>query len=109
MNIAWRVGYKIVAYNGSSFGVGRNFFFLCVCSRNCIIVIVNIIVYILVVVVYQNPHVNGPNKYNSEISDPLHYSIFFILFCYTKLLTKLLLNFFSKDSLSCSKVRATHV
>ena len=30
---------------------------------------------------------NGPNKYKHEISESLHYSIFFILFCYTKLCT----------------------
>ena len=46
----------------------------------------------------------------------LHYSIHFIFFCYTKLRTDPYINkdfflfgFFSKDSLSCSKVGATHV
>ena len=80
------------------------------CSRNCIIII---IVYI-VVVVCQNRQVNGPSKCKHEISDSLHYSIFFILFCYTKLRTDphvnkdfFLFEFFSKDSLSCSKVEAT--
>ena len=64
--------------------------FLCMCSRNCIIIIIiiiiNIIVYI-VVVVCQNRQVNVPNKCKLEISDSLLYSIFFILFCYTKLYT----------------------
>ena len=61
--------------------------FLCMCSRNCIIiVIINMIVYI-VVVVCQNRQVNVPNKCKLEISDSLLYSIFFILFCYTKLYT----------------------
>ena len=88
-------------------------FFLCMCSRNCIIIIViiNIIVYITVVVVCQNRQVNELYKCKHEISDSLHYSIFFILFCYTKLRTDphvnkdfFLFEFFSKDSLSCSKV-----
>ena len=40
--IAWRVGYKIVAYNATSVGVGREIhFFVCMCSRNCVIIIVN--------------------------------------------------------------------
>ena len=86
------------------------------CSRHCIIVIINFIVYIAVVVVCQNRQVNEPNKCKHEISDSLHYSIFFILFCYTKLRTDphvnkdfFLFEFFSKDSLSCSKVGAVHV
>ena len=57
------------------------------------------------------------NKCKHEISDSLHYSIFFILFCYTKLRTDPHVNknfflfnfFFSKDTLSCSKVEATYV
>ena len=54
MYIAWRVGYKIVAFNANSVGVGRkNKFFLCMCSKNCD-VIINIIVYIVEVVVCQN-------------------------------------------------------
>ena len=61
--------------------------FLCMFSRNCIIiVIINIIVYIVVVTVCQNRQVNGPNKCKHEISNSLHYSIF-LLFCYTKLHT----------------------
>ena len=59
---------------------------------------------------------NGPNKCKYEISDSLHYSILFILFCYTKLRTDSHINkdffmfeFFSKDSLSCSKAGAMHV
>ena len=75
------------------------------CSRNCIIVIINFIVYIAVVVVCQNRQVNEPNKCKHEISDSLHYSIFFILFCYTKLHTDphvnkgfFLFEFFSNDS-----------
>ena len=70
----------------------------------------------IVVVVCQNRQVNGPSKCKHEISDSLQYSAFFILFCYTKLRTDsnvnkdfLLLNFFSKESLLCSKVGATHV
>ena len=111
--IAWRAWYKIVAYNATSVRVGgRNGLFLCMCSRNCIIIaIINITVYIVMVVVCQNRQVNRPNKCKHEISDTLHYSIFFILFCYTKLHTDpnvnkdlFLFEFFSKDSLSCSKV-----
>ena len=111
--IAWRAWYKLVAYNAISVRVRRqNGLFLCMCNRNCIIiVIINIIVYIVVVVVCQNRQVNGPNKCKHEISDTLHYSIIFILFCYTKLRTdptvnkdSFLFEFFSKDSLSCSKV-----
>ena len=71
----------------------------------------NIIVYIAVVVVCQNCQVNGPNKCKCKISDTLNYSIFCILFCYTKLHADsnvnkdlFLFEFFSKDSLSCSKV-----
>ena len=58
MYIAWRVGYKIVAYNATSVGVGRKIhFFVCMCSRNCviIIVIINIIVYVVVVMVSKSP------------------------------------------------------
>ena len=87
------------------------------CNRNCIIiVIINFIVYIAVVVVCQNRLVDRPNKCKHEISDSLHYSIFFIQFCCTKLRTDphvnkdfSLFEFFSKDSLSCSKVEAMHV
>ena len=57
--------------------------FLCMCSRNCIIiVIINITVYFVVVMVRQNREVNGPNKCEHEISDSLHHFIFFILFYY---------------------------
>ena len=63
-----------------------------------------------------NCQVNGPNKCKHEISDSLHYSIFVILFYYANLRTDsyvnkdfFLLEFFSKDSLSCSKVEAMHV
>ena len=59
---------------------------------------------------------NGPNKCKHEISDSLHYSFRLILFCYTNLRTDphvnkdfFLFEFFSKDSLTCSKVGATHV
>ena len=117
--IAWRVGYKFVTYNATSAGVGeRNRLFLWICSRNCIItiVIINIIVYIIVVVVCKNRQANGPNKCKHEVSDFLDYSIFFILFYYTKLCTDLHVNkdfllfeFWSKDSSSCSKVGVMHV
>ena len=91
--------------------------FVCMSSRNCIIiVIINIIMYIIVVVVGQNCHVNRLNKCKHEISDSLDYSIFFILFCCAVLHTDphvnkdfFLFEFFSKDSLSCCKVRAAHV
>ena len=57
--------------------------FLCMCSRNCIIiVIINITVYFVVVMVRQNRQVNGPNICKYEISDSLHHFIFFILFYY---------------------------
>ena len=114
--VAWRIGYTIAAYNATSVGVKKKNPFLCMCSRNCVIVIINFFVYIVVVVVCQNWHVNRPNKCKSEISDSLHYSVFFILLCYTKLRTDphvnkdfFLFEFFSKDSLSCSKVGASHV
>ena len=118
--ITWRVGYKIVAYNATSVGVGRrNRPFLHMCSRNCIIVVVIInTMYIVVVVECQDHQMNGPNKCKHEFSDSLHYSIFFILFCHKKLHTdpqvnkdffQFLFKFFSKDSLSCSKVRVRHV
>ena len=43
-----------MAFNANSVGVGRkNKFFLCMCSKNCN-VIINIIVYIVEVVVCQN-------------------------------------------------------
>ena len=84
--IPWRAWYKTVAYNATSNGVGRqNRHFLCMYSKNCNIIISSIIVYIVVVVVYQNCQVNGPNKCKHEILDTLHYPIFFILFCYTTL------------------------
>ena len=75
--IARRVGYKMVAYNATSVEVGRrNRLFLCMCTRNCIslIVIINIIVYIDVAVECQDWQVIRPNKCKHEISDSLHYS-----------------------------------
>ena len=48
----WRVGYKIVAYNAISVGLGRQRRLFCVCAaETIIIVIINIIVYIYIVVV----------------------------------------------------------
>ena len=96
---------------------GELHFFVCMCSRNCIIIIIiNIIVYITVVVVCQNRQVNELYKCKHEISDSLHYSIFFILFCCAELHTDqhvnkdfFLFGFFSKDSWSCCKVGAMHV
>ena len=87
-------------------------FFVCMCSRNCIIiVIINISAYINVVVVCQNHQVNRLNKCKHEISDYLHYSIFFVLFCYAVLDTDphinkgfFLFEFFSKDSLHVVKL-----
>ena len=80
-------------------------FFVCI-AETIINVIINISVYINVVVVCQNRQVNGLNKCNHEISDYLHYSIFFILFCHAVLDTDphvnkdfFLFKFFSKDSL----------
>ena len=57
-------------------------FFLC--SRNCIIilVIISIIVCNILVVVCRKHQVKGLSNCKHEISDSLHYSIFFILFCY---------------------------
>ena len=94
--------------------LGEKIDLFCVCvTETIIIVIIDFIVYIVVVVVCQNRQVNGPNNCKHEISDSLRYYIF-ILFCYTKLRTDphvnkdfFLFEFFSKDSLSCSKVEAT--
>ena len=48
----WRVGYKIVAYNAISVGLGRQKRLFCVCAaETIIIVIINIIVYIYIFVV----------------------------------------------------------
>ena len=67
---------------------GEKIDFLCVyVAETIIIVIINFIVYIVAVVVCQNRQVNRPSKCKHEISDSLHYSVFFILFCYTKLST----------------------
>ena len=56
--------------------------FLCMCSRNCIIiVIINITVYFVVVMVRQNRQVNGPNICKHEISDSL--SLISFLSCFT--------------------------
>ena len=85
--VAWRVGYKIVAYNATSVGVGRRNILFCVCVAEAVIIVAIIIVYIAVVVVCQNCQVNGPNKCKHEISGSLHCSVFFILFCYIKLRT----------------------
>ena len=82
-------------------------FFVCMCSRNCIIiVIINISAYINVVVVCQNHQVNRLNKCKHEIANSMHYSIFFLQFCYTVLDTDphvikdfFRFKFFSKDSL----------
>ena len=90
-------------------------FFVCMCSRNCIIiVIINIIMYIIVVVMCQNRQVNGLNKCKHDIADSALFS--FLLFCYAVLHTDphvnknfFLIEFFNKDSLSCCKVGATHV
>ena len=62
----------MVAYNATSVEVGRrNRLFLCMCTRNCIslIVIINIIVYIDVAVECQDWQVIRPNKCKHEISD----------------------------------------
>ena len=111
--IALRVGYKIVAYNATFVGMGRRTTLFCVCSRKCIVIV---IINIIVVLVCQNCQVTGLNKCKHEISDSLHCSIFFILFYYAVLHTDphvnkdfSLLEFFSKVSLSCCKVGATHV
>ena len=83
-------------------------FFVCMSSRNCInIVYINIVGDIIVgVVVCQNHQVNRLNKCKHEIADSLHYSIFFIQFCYAVLDTDphvikdfFRFEFFSKDSL----------
>ena len=45
----WRVGYKIVAYNAISVGLGRQKRLFCECAaETIIIVIINIIVYIYI-------------------------------------------------------------
>ena len=84
------------------------------CSGKCIIIF-DSIVYIIVAVVCQNRQVNWPSRCKHEISDSLHYSIFF-MFCHAKVRADphvnkdfFLFEFFSKDSLSSSKVGATHV
>ena len=66
--------------------------------------------------VCQNCQVNEPSRCKHEISDSLHYSIFFTQFCYTKLSTDahvnkdcFLFKFFRKDSLLRFTVGATHV
>ena len=58
----------------------------------------------------------GPINVNMRFQTPLHDSILFILFSYTKLRTDphvnkdfFLFEFFSKGSLSCSKEGAAHV
>ena len=76
-----------------------------------------ILLYITVIAnVFLQIKSNGPNNCKHEISDSLHFSILFILFCYTKLHTDphvnkdfFLFKCFSKDSSSCSKVGFTHV
>ena len=85
-------------------------------AETIIIIVINIIVNIVVAAVCQNHKVNVPNKCKHKIPDSLHYSVFFILFCFTKLRTDphinkdfFLFEFFSKDSLSCSKVGAMHI
>ena len=101
-------------------GVGRRNRLFCVCVAETVLLLllllISVIVYVVVVVVCQNRQVNRPSKCKHEISDSLQYSVFFILFCYTKLRTDsnvnkdfLLFKFFSKESLLCSKVGATHV
>ena len=109
--IAWTVGYKIVPYNVTSVGIGRKNRLFGGCVAETVLLLL-----LLSILLCQNRQVKGPNKCKHEISDSLHYSIFFILFCYTKLRADPLVNkdfflfkFFSIDSLSCSKVEATHV
>ena len=64
--IAWRVGYKVVAYNTTSVGVAwRNRLFLCVCVAETVLLLILInIVYIAVVVACQNGQLNGPVNVN---------------------------------------------
>ena len=65
----------------SQWGEEIHFF---MCSRNCIIilVIISIIVCNILVVVCRKHQVKGLSNCKHEISDSLHYSIFFRLFCY---------------------------
>ena len=64
------------------------------CSRNCIIslVIISIIVCNILVVVFRKHQVKGLSNCKHGISDSLHDSIFFILFCYAMFHTDPLVN-----------------
>ena len=46
MYIAWRVGYKIVAYNVTSVWVGEKKYFFCVCVAETVYIIIIIIIII---------------------------------------------------------------
>ena len=113
--IAWRVGYKIVACKATSVGVGRRNTLFWVAETVLLFLLLSILLCILLWWCFRNRQVNRVNKCKHEISDSLHYSIFFIPFCYAVLHTDphvnkdfFLFEFFSKDSLSCCKVGATH-
>ena len=100
MYIAWRVGYKIAPYNATSVGIGRKNRLFGGCVAETVLLLL-----LLSILLCQNRQVKGPNKCKHEISDSLHYSVFFILFCYTKLRADPLVNkdsfpfkFFSIDS-----------
>ena len=55
---SWKLGYKILAQNATSVGMGRsNTFFLCMCDRNCIIIIIiiiNITSIIIIIIIIIN-------------------------------------------------------
>ena len=47
MYIAWRLGYKTVAYNASSVGVGRRNVLFCVCVAETVSLLLSILLCIL--------------------------------------------------------------
>ena len=113
--IAWRVGYKIVACNTTSVGVGRtNTLFWA--GKTVLFLLLSMLLCILlwcwcVEIAKWIGSINVNMRFQT-----LCIILFFILFCYAMLHTDphvnkdfFLFEFFSKDSLSCCKVGAMHV
>ena len=104
--IAWRLGYKTVAYNASSVGVGKRNVLFCVCVAETVLSL--LLLSILLCILLRSWFVNiikwmGPINVNMKFQT-LHYSVFF----YPVLLHKLQIHMYIKTSF-CSNFLAKTV
>ena len=56
MYIAWRVAYKIVAYNVTSVRVGERKYFFCVCVAETVYIVIIIIIVIVINIIIELTH-----------------------------------------------------